>query len=179
MCLSSSYHRSKRCGRLNADGYAHHAYTQRSGPGYVAASSNDVNIGTLSRLTTALDRAGRTGAIRRSMPIYLTEFGIQSYPDPYAGVSLSKQAQFLSVSEWIAYRNPRVRSFSQYLHARRRSPAGQAPRRATAGSSRGCGARTGERSRPTTRFARRSWWIAAGRACPCGGSCGRAAGSAP
>ena len=115
LCLSESYHRSRSCGRLDADGYAHHAYTQRSGPGYVAASSNDVNIGTLSRLTTALDRAGRAGAIRRSMPIYLTEFGIQSYPDPYAGVSLSKQAEFLSLSEWIAYRNPRVRSFSQYL----------------------------------------------------------------
>jgi hypothetical protein len=115
LCLSASYHRSRSCGRLDADGYAHHAYTQRSGPAYVAASSNDVNIGTLSRLTTALDRAGRAGAIRRAMPIYLTEFGIQSYPDPYAGVSLSKQAEFLSLSEWIAYRNPRVRSFSQYL----------------------------------------------------------------
>ena len=115
LCLSASYHRDRRCHKLDADGYAHHAYTQRVGPSYVAASSNDVNIGTLSRLTTALDRAGRAGAIRRNMPVYLTEFGVQSYPDTYAGVSLSRQAEYRSVAEWIAYRNPRVRSFSQYL----------------------------------------------------------------
>jgi hypothetical protein len=49
------------------------------------------------------------------MPIYLTEFGVQSYPDTLEGVSLARQADYRSIAEWIAYRNPRVRSFSQYL----------------------------------------------------------------
>jgi len=115
LCLSAGYQRARGCGRLDADGFAHHAYTRRSGPAYVAASSNDVNIGTLSRLTRALDRAGAAGAIRRNMPIYLTEFGVQSYPDTVEGVSLARQADYRSIAEWIAYRNPRVRSFSQYL----------------------------------------------------------------
>lgn len=103
-------------GRLaGADGYAHHAYTTTAGPSFVPRSSNDVTIGVLSRLTRELDRQGRAGRVRRSMPIYLTEFGVQSEPDPYAGVSLARQAEFLAISERIAYRNPRVRLFSQYL----------------------------------------------------------------
>jgi hypothetical protein len=49
------------------------------------------------------------------MPIYLTEFGIQSWPDEIAGVSQARQAEYRSISEHIAYRNARVRGFSQYL----------------------------------------------------------------
>ena len=47
--------------------------------------------------------------------IYLTEFGIQSKPDPIAGVGLRGQAEYLAISERIAYANPRVVAFSQYL----------------------------------------------------------------
>jgi len=71
-------------------------------------------IGVLSRLTRALDRAARAGAIGRGLGIYMTEFGIQSSPDPLA-VSLARQAEYLGIAEHIAYVNPRVRSFSQYL----------------------------------------------------------------
>ena len=69
----------------------------------------------LGRLTRALDRAGRAGALPRGLPLFLTEFGIQSTPDPIAGVSLAKQAEFQAMAERIAVRNPRVRTFSQYL----------------------------------------------------------------
>ena len=91
-------------------GYAHHPYTTKAGPRYRPADGDDVTIGVLSRLTRALDRRGyrRTG-------LYLTEFGIQSTPDPFVGVSESRQAEFRSIAERIAYRNPRVKAFSQYL----------------------------------------------------------------
>jgi hypothetical protein len=69
----------------------------------------------LSRLTRALDRAKRAHAVARTLPIYLTEFGIQSRPDPYAGVSYQQQAEFRAISERIAYDNKRVKWFSQYL----------------------------------------------------------------
>ena len=115
LCLSKSYKRDRSCGRLDADGYAHHAYTTRAGPSFRPPGKNDVTIGVLSRLTRALDKAGRAGAIRRNMPVYLTEFGVQSEPDPFIGVSLRQQAEFRSIAERIAYRNRRVRSFSQYL----------------------------------------------------------------
>lgn len=115
LCLSSRYRRSRSCGRLDADGYAHHAYTTRAGPSFRPRGANDVTIGVLSRLTRALDRAGRAGAIRRNLPLHLTEFGVQSEPDPFLGVSLAQQAEFRSIAEHIAYSNRRVRAFSQYL----------------------------------------------------------------
>jgi hypothetical protein len=115
LCLSSKYRRVGHCGRLDADGYAHHAYTTRGGPFFHPPGPNDVTIGVLPRLVRALDRAGRAGAIRRNMGIYLTEFGIQSYPDRLLGVTLAQQAEYIAISEHIAYANRRVKSFSQYL----------------------------------------------------------------
>ncbi len=114
-CLTRGWHKRRGCGRLDVDGWAHHPYTTRRGPWWVPPQRGDVTIGTLSRLRRALDRAGRARAVRRSLAIYLTEFGIQSKPDPYAGVSETRQAEYRSIGERIAYRNPRVRAFSQYL----------------------------------------------------------------
>jgi len=114
LCLNRSYHRTGHCGRISAGGYAHHAYTTRVGPRFRPPDKDDVTIGVLSRLTNALNKAGKAGAITRGLGIYLTEFGIQSTPDPL-GVSLTRQAQYLSIAEHMAFVNPRVRSFSQYL----------------------------------------------------------------
>ena len=115
LCLSSGYRKRKSCGRLNADGFAHHAYTTKAGPFFVPPGRNDVTIGVLSRLNSALAKAGRAGAVRRNLPIYLTEFGIQSTPDRFLGVSLTKQPEYRAISERLAYGNKRVKAFSQYL----------------------------------------------------------------
>jgi hypothetical protein len=114
-CLSESWKRRRGCSQLAVDGYAHHAYTTTAGPWFRPSQPNDVTIGTLDRLISALDRAGRTGALPKHLPIWLTEFGVQSEPDPYLGVSFAKQAEYRSISEWLAYRQRRVRAFSQYL----------------------------------------------------------------
>ncbi|MCA1656305.1 MAG: hypothetical protein LC713_01060 [Actinobacteria bacterium] len=114
LCLDARYKRVGKCGALSAGGYAHHAYTTRQGP-FFKPPRNDVTIGVLGRLTTALDRARRAGALTGRLPIHLTEFGIQSTPDTISGVSLAKQVEYRAISERIAYDNPRVASFSQYL----------------------------------------------------------------
>ena len=115
LCLNGRYRKTKKCGALDADGYAHHAYTTAKGPRFVPHDTRDVTLGVLSRLERALDRAGKAGALPRGLPVYLTEFGIQSRPDRIQGVSFAKQAAYLSIAEHMAYVNPRVRSFSQYL----------------------------------------------------------------
>jgi hypothetical protein len=115
LCLNGRYKRIGKCKRLRVDGYAHHAYTTRKGPLYKPRGRDNVTIGVLSRLTRALDRAARARVVKRRLPIYLTEFGIQSRPDPLYGVSLQRQAEYRSIAERIAYDNPRVRAFSQYL----------------------------------------------------------------
>jgi len=115
LCLNAKYKKRRRCGALDADGYAHHAYTTRQGPLFVPPQRSDVTIGVLSRLTRAIDRAARARALPGRLPVYLTEFGIQSVPDDQQGVSLSNQVKFRSIAERIAYENPRVVAFSQYL----------------------------------------------------------------
>src|SRR3954471_16563406 len=115
LCLNSRYVKRRTCSNLPADGYAHHAPSTRLGPFFKPPGPNDVTIGVLNRLVRALDRAAAAGAVRRGMGIYLTEFGVQSYPDKLLGVPLGQQAEFRSISEQIAWRNSRVRMFSQYL----------------------------------------------------------------
>ena len=115
LCLDEGYNKRAGCRRLRIDGYAHHAYTKREGPTYRSEDPDEVTIGALDRLVRALDRAGRAAAIPRRRDIYLTEFGIQSRPDTIAGVSFTRQAEYMAISERIAYANPRVVAFSQYL----------------------------------------------------------------
>jgi hypothetical protein len=115
LCLDKDYKKSSGCKKLRIDGYAHHAYTRKNGPRFASTDTDEVSIGSLGRLTAALDKAARAGAIASGRGIYLTEFGIQSEPDPFAGVSLARQAEYTAMSEHIAYANPRVKAFSQYL----------------------------------------------------------------
>lgn len=114
-CLNGSYKKTRKCSRLPADGYAHHAYTTRIGPRFVPDDKDDVTIGVLSRLVNALNRAGRAGGLPRGLKIYLTEFGIQSEPDRISGVSFERQPAYYAIAEHMAYVNPRVALFSQYL----------------------------------------------------------------
>ena len=116
LCLDENYKkRGKGCGKLDTTGMAHHAYTTREGPWFVPSGPNDVTIGVLGRLTKALDRAANAGAVPRGLPIWLTEFGIQSFPDDIQGVPLARQPEYQAISERIARSNDRVASFSQYL----------------------------------------------------------------
>src|SRR5580693_8055620 len=98
---------------LPAYGFADHAYTVGT-PFYRPSEPDDVTIGVLSRLSSALDKAAAAHAIPARIPIYVTEFGIQSVPNAL-GVSAAKQAEYDAIAERIAYENPRVAAFSQYL----------------------------------------------------------------
>jgi hypothetical protein len=118
LCLNANYKKSGSCGPLQAVGYAHHAYTLPAGPYYKPPrpdERDDVVIGVLSRLTNALNKAAAAHAIPAALPVYLTEFGVQTFPNRELGVSLSQQAQFDAIDEHITWSNPRVAAFSQYL----------------------------------------------------------------
>jgi hypothetical protein len=114
LCLDGHYRKSRTCGPLPAYAYAHHAYTKPAGPFYVPPRE-DVMIGVLSRLSRALDLAAGAHAIKPHMMIYLTEFGVQSKPNRFLGVPVGKQAEYDAIAEHIAWSNPRVAAFSQYL----------------------------------------------------------------
>jgi hypothetical protein len=115
LCLDDDYRKVGRCANLRIAGYAHHAYPTRRGPLAKPSSPDSVTIGALERLVRALDRAARAGVVRPRLPIFLTEFGVESRPDVVSGVTLARQAQELAIAERMAFANPRVRAFSQYL----------------------------------------------------------------
>jgi Cellulase (glycosyl hydrolase family 5) len=116
LCLDGNYKRvrGKRCGKLSTDGVAIHPYANKAGP-FLQPPADNVTIGVLGRLTTALDKSAKAGALPGRLPIYVTEFGVQSLPDKRLGVPLDVQSDYRSMSERIAYLNPRVKAFSQYL----------------------------------------------------------------
>jgi hypothetical protein len=115
LCLDRTYKRVGTCTNLPADGYAHHSYSTREGPFFKPDNPDDVTMGVVGRLNRALQLAARAGVVPDNMPIYLDEFGVQSYPDRLLGVPLAVQPQYYAISEKLAYDNPRVASFSQYL----------------------------------------------------------------
>jgi hypothetical protein len=98
------------CPKLRIDGWAHHPYANRRGPFYVPPDGDNVTIGVLSRMERALDRAGRRG-----LPVWITEYGVQSTPDRLLGVPLAQQAEYRSISERLLCADPRVATLSQYL----------------------------------------------------------------
>ncbi|HEX7291284.1 MAG TPA: cellulase family glycosylhydrolase [Conexibacter sp.] len=115
LCLDGRWHKARSCGKVPTQGVAMHPYTPKFGPGFQPHHQDDVTIGVLSRLVRGLDRAAAAGALPRRLPVYVSEFGVQSYPDRQFGVSLPTQSDFRSIGEKIAWSNPRVKSFSQYL----------------------------------------------------------------
>jgi hypothetical protein len=115
LCLDSRYRPLGRCGRLPASGWAIHPYMRPRFPTTPPPGPDDVTIGGLRRLEHGLDLAARSGMVARRLPVYATEFGVQSYPNRVAGVPLALQSDYRSVAEYLAWSDPRVASFSQYL----------------------------------------------------------------
>ncbi len=115
LCLDSKYRKIGHCAAIPTQGFAMHPYTTAAGPRLVPPNPDDVTIGVISRLTKALDKAAHVGALPKRLPVYVSEFGVQSFPDHVAGVSLAKQSDYRSLAEYMAYKTSRVVSFSQYL----------------------------------------------------------------
>jgi hypothetical protein len=116
-CVNRRYRRVRTCPRMKADGYAHHPYDFAHAPSYRFPGGDNVTIGTLPRLTRALDRLKRSGALRRSgggrMPVYLTEYGY--FASGRRALPARKRSRYLRQAYSIALRNARVKGHMQYL----------------------------------------------------------------
>lgn len=99
-----------------ASGFAHHPYYFFHPPSYSSPDPNFVPLGDLGRLERGLDRALGAWGVHRRLPIYITEYGYQTNPpDPYQIVTPAQQAVYLNEADYIAWRDPRVRSVAQFL----------------------------------------------------------------
>lgn len=122
LCLDERYRklrgraaRKKACRsfkKIDADGFAHHPY----GPTELRPKKQDIiNMNVIRRLGTILDQAAKARRLPRKLPIYNTEFGLQSNPpDIFVGTSPERQAALINEKEEFSYRYSRLKSFSQY-----------------------------------------------------------------
>jgi len=101
---------------LPGNGLAYHPYTQSGGPTIRPNHPDDATIGTLSRVRVLSDRLGdRRRLATKRLPLWLTEFGFQTNPpDELAGTPIGRVPGYMGESEFLALRERRVASYSQY-----------------------------------------------------------------
>jgi hypothetical protein len=100
-----------------ADGYAHHPYEFANPPAAPYPGADNVTMGTLGRLTSALDRLAAAKALRtpdgKPLDVYLTEFGY--FATGPVAVPPAQRANYLKQAFDIAQRNSRVKEMLQYI----------------------------------------------------------------
>ena len=102
-----------RVGRIPTSGFAYHPYTLAGGPN-VDEARDDAAIGQLGRVRATLDKLARRGKLPRRLKIWITEFGYQTRPPDPFGTPIGRAPNLMDLSEWIAFRNPRVATYAQY-----------------------------------------------------------------
>ncbi len=122
-CLDSNYRQYRgraaklrgcsRVGRIPTSGFAYHPYTLSGGPS-VNEARDDAAIGQLGRVRSTLDALARRGKLPRGLKIWITEFGYQTKPPDPFGTPIGRAPNLMDLSEWIAFRNPRVATYAQY-----------------------------------------------------------------
>ena len=123
-CRSDTFRRirtgaCKRFKPAKGDGFAIHPYSGRLPPERSHPNADDVALASVPRLARTLDRLQRERALRattRRFGVYVDEYAYQTKPpDRIGGVALFKQDRWLQEAAYIAWRNPRIRLFTQYL----------------------------------------------------------------
>ncbi|HWF34063.1 MAG TPA: hypothetical protein VG295_01790 [Solirubrobacteraceae bacterium] len=120
---ASARFRAQNPGLFAASGFAVHLYT----PGQVgrpdlASPANEpdyAGLADLPSLQRALDRLRARYGVAAPLPVYNTEFGFQTNPPPSTCgcvfLSPTSAAYYLNWSEYIEWRDGRLRSDAQYL----------------------------------------------------------------
>jgi len=123
-CVTASYRRDRsgRCRTaraVRADAFSYHPHPFLLAPDERSFNADDAAIADLSRLEAALDRTTRAGLVKpvrgRRFDVHLTEFGYQTNPpDPNVGVSTTRQARWVQQATYLAWKDPRIKTITQY-----------------------------------------------------------------
>lgn len=114
-CLDANFRPKGKCAPINATAWAHHPYSPGVAPFRASDNPGLINVQTIGKLVSALGKAGAAKATTRKLKIWVTEFGVQSKPDPKFGVSFMNQAGYLAIAEYKLWKLGAVKTFSQYL----------------------------------------------------------------
>jgi hypothetical protein len=115
---ASSQFRAQNPALFQATGWSHHPYHLTTAPNVSSPASDPdwVTLADLSKLERTLDRVQRAYGSHKRFPVYLTEYGFDTNPPQRgASVSLATQPTYLNQAEYIAWRDPRVQTMTQYL----------------------------------------------------------------
>ena len=121
--MASSRFRAQNPALFEATGYADHMYTSgQVSPPNLPDPANEpdyAGLVDLPHLEQTLDRLNAIYGSDTRFPIYNTEFGFQTNPPkPLCGcvfLSPATAGYYLNWSEYLMWKDPRVRSNSQYL----------------------------------------------------------------
>lgn len=109
--------RAAHPGLFAASGFALHPYSQ--GPPAVAVPGEPdyANLPAIPNVEHTLDKIMSAYGSDKRFAIYSTEFGVHTNPPEtvFGTVSPAVAAQDLNQSEYITWRDPRLRSYDQYL----------------------------------------------------------------
>jgi hypothetical protein len=101
---------------LRADGFSHHPYSLHTTPAAHSPDPGAVPLADLPRLESLLGLLSLTGRFRTDFPVYVTEYGyFTDPPDPFAPFTPEDQARFIGWSTYMAWSDPNMRMFAQFL----------------------------------------------------------------
>ena len=115
--------KKRRCGTLDKIGelryaaWAHHPYTKKLAPTKRSGDKDAITMANVGELGGLLDIAKAKG---RKLPAQtftaMTEFGYETNPpDKFSGVSLAKQAEYITEGDHLAFLDKQVVANTQFL----------------------------------------------------------------
>jgi len=114
--VRSGCRKFKKFGLVNA--IAHHPYTRAAANPPLTRDSgpDDITYRSLNKLPTLLKKISqRSKRVKSNMPVYLTEYGIQTNPpNTRFGQSEKNQARYINQSDAIAYGKSFIYGVAQY-----------------------------------------------------------------
>ena len=101
---------------FEAGGFSAHPYPQGdAAPGYVTPGEPDyADFASLPKLIATLDAAQRAYGSSHRFEIWSTEFGYNTNPPREYEASPAVASGLINWSEYLSWRNPRIRSYDQY-----------------------------------------------------------------
>jgi hypothetical protein len=115
LCVDARWHKRSGCGTVRADAVSLHPYDYKNPPTYKRVPTDDVTIGTVSRLTNALTRLRRAKALatpKNTTPsVHLTEFAY--FASGPLAFPRATRARYITQAFDLARKNPKV---SQLLY---------------------------------------------------------------
>jgi hypothetical protein len=103
---------------FHASAFALHLYTLAHAPNLPTPDEPDyADLPALPKVEPTLDRIQQLYGSSTKFPIYNTEFGYHTNPPETdsTGIPPDTAAEYMNWAEYISWKNPRVRSYDQYL----------------------------------------------------------------